>query len=90
MHAQADRLLRLALAVDMRADHAEQQEMRVFKPFSGCHSSQGGGLGLTICAEIADAIGAQLSLRNRKRAASEDIAGLDASVRFGAGGFQAG
>ncbi|WP_171898879.1 hypothetical protein [Janthinobacterium psychrotolerans] len=47
-------------------------------------------MGLTICAEIADAIGAQLSLRNRKRAASEDIAGLDASVRFGAGGFQAG
>lgn len=68
---------------------AEQQEMRVFEPFTGCHSSQGGGLGLTICAEIADAIGATLALCNRKDAAGDAIAGLDATVRFSADGVRA-
>lgn len=59
---------------------ADQQEMRVFEPFAGSHSSKGGGLGLAICAEIADAMDAQLSLRNRER--DGKVEGLDACVRF--------
>ncbi|MRV75684.1 HAMP domain-containing protein [Duganella sp. FT92W] len=56
------------------------QEMRVFEPFAGSHSSKGGGLGLAICAEIADAMGARLSLRNREK--DGKVEGLDACVRF--------
>jgi two-component system sensor histidine kinase TctE len=59
---------------------ADQHELRVFEPFSAAHSSKGGGLGLTICAEIADAMGAQLSLSNR--GADGKVEGLDARVRF--------
>ena len=50
--------------------------MRVFEPFAAYHSSRGGGLGLTICAEIADAMGAELTLCNRQ------AGGLDARFRF--------
>ncbi|CAN7476781.1 sensor histidine kinase [Pseudoduganella sp. LjRoot289] len=59
---------------------ANQHELRVFEAFSGCHSSQGGGLGLTICAEIADSMGAGLILCNR--GAPGQVQGLDARVRF--------
>ncbi|SFV13783.1 sensor histidine kinase [Pseudoduganella namucuonensis] len=62
---------------------ANQREMRVFEAFAGCHSSQGGGLGLTICAEIADSMGAGLILSNR--GAPGQVEGLDARVRFPAG-----
>lgn len=59
---------------------ADQNEMRVFEPFAACHNSKGGGLGLTICAEIADSMGAELTLCNR--GLNGAVAGLDARVRF--------
>lgn len=59
---------------------ADQNELRVFEPFAATHSSKGGGLGLTICAEIADSMGAQLTLSNR--GVDGKVFGLDARVRF--------
>ncbi len=59
---------------------ADQHELRVFEPFAAAHSSKGGGLGLTICAEIADSMGAQLTLSNR--GGDGKVEGLDARVRF--------
>ena len=55
-------------------------ESRVFEPFAASYATKGGGLGLTICAEIADSMQAGLHLRNR----IEDgkVAGLDAMVQF--------
>ncbi len=52
----------------------------VFEPFAASYATNGGGLGLTICAEIADSMQAALRLQNR----IEDgkVAGLDATVRF--------
>jgi len=58
----------------------DQNELRVFEPFAAAHSSQGGGLGLTICAEIADSMGASLTLCNRGQAGK--VTGLEAQVRF--------
>lgn len=55
-------------------------ETKVFEPFSGVHHSKGGGLGLTICSEIADSMGAELTLRNRLK--DGRVIGLDATVRF--------
>ena len=55
-------------------------ETRVFAPFVATHSSKGGGLGLTICAEIADSMGAILTLKNRIQ--SGTVVGLDATVLF--------
>ena len=55
-------------------------ETRFFEPFAASHSSKGGGLGLTICAEIADSMSAQLTLRNRVHEGV--VAGADAIVRF--------
>lgn len=54
-------------------------EARVFEPFAATHASKGGGLGLTICAEIADSMGAILTLKNR---ALGGATGLDALVQF--------
>lgn len=59
---------------------ADSGELRVFEPFAASHNSNGGGLGLTICAEIADAMGAELTLRNRRDAGG--VSGLDARVRY--------
>ena len=59
---------------------ADQNELRVFEPFAATHSSKGGGLGLTICSEIADSMGAQLTLSNRS--GDGKVYGLDARVRF--------
>lgn len=59
---------------------ADQNELRVFEPFAASHSSKGGGLGLTICAEIADSMGASLTLCNRGQAGR--VTGLEARVRF--------
>lgn len=53
---------------------------RAFEPFAASYASKGGGLGLTICAEIADSMGADLTLRNRT--IDGQIIGLDAMVRF--------
>lgn len=51
---------------------------RIFKAFSSNDLS--GGLGLTICGEIADSMQAQISLENRM--VDGEIAGLNAIVRF--------
>lgn len=59
---------------------SSEMEERVFEPFAASYASKGGGLGLTICAEIADSMGAGLTLKNRVR--DGKIAGLDAMVRF--------
>jgi two-component system sensor histidine kinase TctE len=58
----------------------DQQEMRVFEPFAAAHSSKGGGLGLAICAEIADSMHAQLTLCNCGMAGA--VTGLEARVLF--------
>ena len=58
----------------------DQQEMRVFEPFAAAHSSKGGGLGLAICAEIADSMHAELTLCNCGMAGA--VTGLEARVLF--------
>jgi len=58
----------------------DQQEMRVFEPFSAAHNSKGGGLGLAICAEIADSMHAGLTLCNCGSA--DSVSGLEARVHF--------
>ena len=58
----------------------DQQEMRVFEPFAAAHSSKGGGLGLAICAEIADSMQAELTLCNCGTAGA--VTGLEARVHF--------
>jgi two-component system sensor histidine kinase TctE len=49
-----------------------------FEPFTSSHSSS--GLGLTICSEIADSMGARLSLENRIEGGR--VAGLNAQLLF--------
>jgi two-component system sensor histidine kinase TctE len=51
---------------------------RLFEPFAATHDSKGCGLGLTICAEIANSMGATLSLNNRVEARL--VVGLDACL----------
>jgi two-component system sensor histidine kinase TctE len=58
----------------------DQQEMRVFEPFAAAHSSKGGGLGLAICAEIADSMQAGLTLCNC--GTPDAVTGLEARVHF--------
>ena len=55
-------------------------EAKVFEPFSAVHHAKGGGLGLTICSEIADSMGAALTLKNRIE--NGLVVGLDAIVQF--------
>jgi two-component system, OmpR family, sensor histidine kinase TctE len=58
----------------------DQQELRVFEPFAAAHSSKGGGLGLAICAEIADSMHAVLTLCNC--GTTDAVTGLEARVHF--------
>jgi two-component system sensor histidine kinase TctE len=51
---------------------------RLFEPFAATHDSKGCGLGLTICAEIANSMGAALRLNNRIEAGA--VVGLDARL----------
>jgi two-component system sensor histidine kinase TctE len=51
---------------------------RLFEPFAATHDSKGCGLGLTICAEIANSMGATLSLTNRVEGGV--VTGLDARL----------
>jgi len=53
---------------------------RLFEPFHTGHPTQGSGLGLSICREICNSIGATIELENRQYAGR--LAGLDATVRF--------
>jgi two-component system, OmpR family, sensor histidine kinase TctE len=48
----------------------------LFEPFHTGHPTEGSGLGLAICRGICDALGAELSLRNRPEG------GAAAEVRF--------
>jgi two-component system sensor histidine kinase TctE len=59
---------------------AAEMDSRVFQPFTASHSSQSGGLGLTICSEIAASIGATIALENR--IVDGRVAGLNALVRI--------
>ncbi|MBB5389856.1 MULTISPECIES: sensor histidine kinase [unclassified Herbaspirillum] len=53
----------------------------VFKAFSSSGSSSG-GLGLTICGEIVDSMGATINLHNRFEGGHATCVGLNASVVF--------
>jgi two-component system sensor histidine kinase TctE len=53
---------------------------RLFEPFHTGHPTQGSGLGLSICREICNSVGATIELANRQYAGR--LAGLDATVRF--------
>lgn len=57
-----------------------EMEKCAFEPFAVSHASKGGGLGLVICAEIADSMNASLTLKNRIRNGA--VEGLDAVVYF--------
>jgi two-component system, OmpR family, sensor histidine kinase TctE len=59
---------------------ARDLEESAFEPFAASYASKGGGLGLTICAEIADSMHASLTLKNRVR--NDVVEGLDAVVSF--------
>nr|WP_236589573.1 sensor histidine kinase [Ramlibacter aurantiacus] len=53
---------------------------RLFQPFSAGDPRSGSGLGLTICREIARALGGSIALENRVY--DGGVAGLDATVRL--------
>jgi two-component system sensor histidine kinase TctE len=59
---------------------AEGSETHHFEPFGSSQATSGFGLGLAICAEIADAFGAALTLSNRM--SEGETVGLNASVVF--------
>lgn len=54
--------------------------LQSFEPFAHAHASKGGGLGLTICKEIADSMGARITLSNRVENGKKS--GLNALVQF--------
>ena len=53
---------------------------RLFEPFHTGHPTQGSGLGLSICREICQALGARIELVNREEHGR--VLGLDARVNF--------
>lgn len=53
---------------------------RLFEPFAASQTSGGAGLGLAICREICDSLGARLELLDRE--AGGRVTGLDARVRL--------
>lgn len=57
---------------------ADDLRGRLFEPFAATHDSRGCGLGLTICAEIANSMGARLTLDNRLEHGM--VVGLDANL----------
>jgi two-component system, OmpR family, sensor histidine kinase TctE len=59
---------------------ADDTPLASFEPFAHAHASKGGGLGLTICKEIADSMGARIILTNRIEDGQK--AGLNAVVEF--------
>ncbi|WKB52825.1 sensor histidine kinase [Eleftheria terrae] len=56
------------------------QREHLFEPFHTTHPNSGSGLGLTICREICQALGAEIELLNRSEQGR--VAGLDAVVVF--------
>jgi two-component system, OmpR family, sensor histidine kinase TctE len=84
--ARRDEALTLAVW-DSGAGLSSEVNTRAFEPFAAAHGSTGVGLGLTICSEIADSMGAVLALTNR--IADGRIVGLDAVVQFRIAGGRA-
>jgi two-component system sensor histidine kinase TctE len=58
----------------------DDKPLASFEPFAHAHASKGGGLGLTICKEIADSMQATILLANRIEDGKK--AGLNAVVEF--------
>lgn len=58
----------------------DELQQRIFEPFATGYTSKEGGLGLTICNEIADSMGARIVLENRIEDGA--VAGLNALVLF--------
>ena len=58
-----------------------EREAKLFEPFSSGDPNTGSGLGLVICRDICSAVGARLTLRNR-RTAQPGVAGLRVTVEF--------
>jgi two-component system sensor histidine kinase TctE len=56
---------------------------RLFEPFNASKGGTGIGLGLSICRQIADAMGASIDLFNRVEAGR--IIGVDAVIRWQSG-----
>ncbi len=59
---------------------ADDQRERLFEPFAAATGGTGVGLGLSICRQLALAMGAQVQLFNRSDGAR--VVGLDAVVRW--------
>jgi two-component system, OmpR family, sensor histidine kinase TctE len=59
---------------------ADDQRERLFEPFAAAAGGTGVGLGLSICRQLALAMGAQVQLFNRSDGAR--VVGLDAVVRW--------
>ncbi len=58
-----------------------EREAKLFEPFSSGDPNTGSGLGLVICRDICSAVGARLTLRNRRNA-QPGVAGLRVTVEF--------
>jgi signal transduction histidine kinase len=59
---------------------ADEVRERVFEPFAAATRGTGVGLGLSICRQLAQAMGASVELFNRSD--GERVAGVDATVRW--------
>jgi two-component system sensor histidine kinase TctE len=58
----------------------EDMRVRLFEPFEAAKGGTGIGLGLSICKQIADSMGATIGLFNRVEAGA--VVGVDAVVRW--------
>ncbi len=68
------------LIADAGPGLSAEQQLRLFQPFAASGAAAGSGLGLAICAEIVQALGGHISLRNRGQ--PPNVLGLDAEVRL--------
>jgi two-component system sensor histidine kinase TctE len=59
---------------------AEEVRERIFEPFAAATRGTGVGLGLSICRQLAQAMGAEVALFNRSD--GERVVGVDAVVRW--------
>ena len=75
-----DRPFMLLTVVDSGPGISPELQSRLFQPFSAGDSRHGSGLGLTICREIANALGGSVTVTNRADTGS--VTGLSATVRL--------
>jgi len=80
VHLVTDRHHAALTVSDAGCGISEQLRPRLFQPFSAGQALSGSGLGLTICREIALALGGQITLDNRAQHGT--VIGLDATVRL--------